>query len=68
MNAEFQRITTRGKRAFLNEQCKEIEENDRMGKTRDLLKKTGDTKGIFHAKDGHNKGQKWQAPNRSRKD
>ena len=52
MNAEFQRITTRGKRAFLNEQCKEIEENDRMGKTRDLLKKTGDTKGIFHAKMG----------------
>jgi len=67
-NAEFQRITMRGKRAFLNEQCKEIEENDRMGKTRDLLKKTGDTKGTFHAKDGHNKGQKWQAPNRSRKD
>ena len=68
LNAEFQRITRRGKRAFLNEQCKEIEENDRMGKTRELLKETGDTKGTFRAKDGHNKGQKWQAPNRSRKD
>ena len=68
VNAEFQRITRRGKRAFLNEQCKEIEENDRMGKTRELLKETGDTKGTFRAKDGHNKGQKWQAPNRSRKE
>ena len=68
LNAEFQRIARREKKAFLSNQCKEIEENSRMGKTRDLLKKTGDTKGIFHAKDGHNKGQKWQAPNRSRKD
>ena len=68
LNAEFQRIPRRDKKGFLSDQCKEIEENDRMGKTRDLLKKTGDTKGIFHAKDGHNKGQKWQAPNRSRKD
>ena len=68
MNAEFQRTARRDKKAFLNEQCKEIEENDRMGKTRELLKETGDTKGTFRAKDGHNKGQKWQAPNRSRKD
>ena len=68
LNAEFQRITRRDKKAFLSNQCKEIEENDRMGKTRELLKETGDTKGTFRAKDGHNKGQKWQAPNRSRKD
>ena len=51
-NAEFQRITMRGKRAFLNEQCKEIEENDRMGKTRDLFKKMRDTKGTIHTKMG----------------
>ena len=49
MNAEFQRIA---KRLFLNEQCKEIEENDRVGKTRDLFKKTGDIKGRFHARMG----------------
>ena len=49
MNAEFQRIARRGKKVFLNEQCKEIEENNRMGKTSDLLKKTGDVKGTFHA-------------------
>ena len=67
MNAEFQRIARREKKDFLSDQCKEIEENDRMGKTRDLLKKTGDTKGIFHAKDGHNKGQKQYVPNRSRR-
>ena len=51
MNAEFQRIAWTEKKAFLNDQCKEIEENNRMGKTRDL-KKTRDTKGIFHAKMG----------------
>ena len=68
LNAEFQRIARRDKKAFLSYQCKDIEENHRMGKTIELFKKTGDTKGIFHAKDGHNKGQKWQAPNRSRKD
>ena len=45
---------------FLSEQCKEIEENNRMGKTRDLFKKSGDIKGKFSCKDGHNKGQKWQ--------
>ena len=49
LNAEFQRIARRDKKAFLSDQCKEIEENNRMGKTRDLLKKIRDTKGTFHA-------------------
>ena len=52
LNAEFQRIARRHKKAFLSDQCKEIEENNRMGKTRDLFKKIRDTKGIFHAKMG----------------
>ena len=52
MNAEFQRIARRGKKAIVSEQCKEIEENNRMGKTRDRLKKIRDTKGTFHAKMG----------------
>ena len=52
MNAEFQRIARRDKKAFLSDQCKEIEENNRMGKTRDLFKKMRDTKGTFHAKRG----------------
>ena len=52
LNAEFQRITRRDKKVFLGDQCKEIEENNRMGKTRDLFKKIRDTKGIFHAKMG----------------
>ena len=52
LNAELQRITRRDKKAFLSDQCKEIEENNRMGKTRDLLKKIRDTKGTFHAKMG----------------
>ena len=52
MNAEFQRIARRGRKAFLNDQCKEIEENYRMGKTRDLFKKIRDTKGTYHAKMG----------------
>ena len=52
LNAEFQRIARRDKKAFLSDQCKEIEENNRMGKTRDLFKKIRDTKGIFHAKMG----------------
>ena len=52
MNAEFQRIARRDKKAFLNDQCKEIEENNRMRKTRDLFKKIRDTKGTFHAKMG----------------
>ena len=50
MNAEFQRIARKGKKAFLSDQCKEIEENNRMGKTRDLFKKIRHTKGTFHAK------------------
>ena len=50
LNAEFQRITSRDNKAFLSHQCKEIEENNRMGKTRDLFKKIRDTKGKFHAK------------------
>ena len=50
LNAEFQRIASRDKKAFLSDQCKEIEENNRMGKTRDLFKKIRDTKGTFHAK------------------
>ena len=50
LNAEFQRIARRDKKAFFSDQCKEIEENNRMGKTRDLFKKIRDTKGIFHAK------------------
>ena len=52
LNAEFQRIASRDKKAFLSDQCKEIEENNRMGKTRDLFKKIRDTKGTFHAKMG----------------
>ena len=52
MNAEFQRIEGRDKKAFLSDLCKEIEENNRMGKTRDLFKKITDTKGNFHAKMG----------------
>ena len=52
MNAEFQRIARRDKKAFLRDQCKEIEENNTMGKTRDLYKKIRDTKGTFHAKMG----------------
>ena len=52
LNAEFQRIARRDKKAFLSDQCKEIEENNRMGKTRDFFKKIRDTKGAFHAKMG----------------
>ena len=52
MNAEFQRLARRDKKAFLSDQCKEIKENNRMGKTRDLFKKIGDTKGKCHAKMG----------------
>ena len=52
LNAEFQRIARRDKKAFLNDQCKQIEENNRMGKTRDLFKKIRDIKGAFHAKMG----------------
>ena len=52
LNAEFQRMARRDRKAFLSDQCKEIEENNRMGKTRDLFKKIRDTKGVFHAKMG----------------
>ena len=52
LNAEFQKIARRDKKAFLSDQCKEMEENNRMGKTRDLFKKIRDTKGTFHAKMG----------------
>ena len=55
MNAEFQRMARRDKKNFLSDQCKEIEENNRMGKTRDIFKKMRDTKGIFHAKMGTKK-------------
>ena len=55
LNAEFQRIASRDKKAFLSDQCKEIEENNRMGKTRDLFKKIRDTKEIFHTKIGTKK-------------
>ena len=52
LNAEFQRRARRNKESFLNKQCKEVEENNRMGKTRDLFKKAGDIKGIFHVRMG----------------
>ena len=58
LNAEFQRIARRDKKAFLSDQCKEIEENNRMGKTRDLFKKIRDTEGTFHAKMGSIKDRK----------
>ena len=67
MNAEFRRTARRDKKDFLSEQCKEIEENNRMANTRDLFKKIRETKGTFQCKGGHNKGQKWYAPNRSRR-
>ena len=66
LNAEFQRIGRRDKKAFLSDQCKEIEENNRIGKARDLFKKVRDTKGIFHAKMGSVK-DRWYGPNRSRR-
>ena len=66
LNAEFQRIARKDKKGFFSHQCKEIEENNRMGKTRDLFKNIRDTKGTFHAKMS-SKGQKWYGPNRSRR-
>ena len=57
LNAEFQRIARRDKKAFFSDQCKEIEENNRMGKSRELFKKIRDTKGTFHAKMGLIKGR-----------
>ena len=67
LNGEFQRREKRGKKAFLSDQCKEIEENNTMGETKDLFKKTRDTKGTFHAKMGTIKKKKWYGPNRSRR-
>ena len=64
LNAEFQRIPRKDKKAFLSDQCKEIEENDRMGKTSYLFKKIGDTEGTFYAR-MINKGQTWQGHKRS---
>ena len=64
---KFRIITRRDKKAFLSEKCKEIEENNRREKTRDLFKKIRDNKGIFHAKMGTIKGQKWYGQNRSRR-
>ena len=67
LNAEFQRIARRDKKAFLSNQCKEMEENNRMGKTRDLFKKIRDYQGNISCKEGLNKGQKWYGPNRRRR-
>ena len=64
LNAEFQRLARRDKKAFLSDPCKEIEENSRMGKTRDLFKKIRYQRNIL-CKDGLDKGQKWYGPNRS---
>ena len=66
LNAEFQRIARRDKKIFLSDQCKEIEENNRLGKTRDLFKKIR-YQGNISCKDGLNIGQKWYGPNRSRR-
>ena len=66
LNAEFQTIARRDKRDLLSDQCKEIEENNRMGKTRDLFKKIR-YQGNVSCKDGLDKGQKWYGPNRSRR-
>ena len=66
LNTEFQRKARRERKAFFSDQCKEIEENNKMGKTRDLFKKIGDTKGTFHAM-RLNKRQEWYGPNRSRR-
>ena len=66
LNAEFQRIARIDKKAFFSDQCKETEENNRMGKTRDLFKKIRD-QGNISCKDGLDKGQKWYGPNRGRR-
>ena len=65
-NAEFQRIARGDKKAFISDQCKEIEENNRMGKTREVFKKIRNNKATFHAKMGTIKGQKPYGPNRSK--
>ena len=67
LNAEFQRIARKDKKAFLSDQCKEIEENNGMGKTKDLFKKIKRYQQNISCEDEHNKGQKWYGPNRSRR-
>ena len=67
LNAEFQRIARGDKKAFFSDQCKEMEENNRMGKTRDLFKKIRDNKGNFHEKIGTRKDRNRYGPNRSRR-
>ena len=67
LNAEFRRIARKDKKAFLSDQCKEIEDNNRLGKTRDLFKKIKRYQGNISCKDGLNKGQKWYRTNRSRR-
>ena len=67
LNAEFERIARRDKKAFLSDQCKEIEGKNRMGKTRDLVKKVRATKKTFHAKMGSIKDKKLYGPHRSRR-
>ena len=66
LNVEFQRIARRDKKAFLSDRCKEKEENNRMGKTKDIFKKQR-YQGNISCKDGLDKGQKWYGPNRSRR-
>ena len=68
LNAEFQGISRKEKRAFLNEQCTEIEENYRIVKVRDVFQENSRYQGNISCKDGHNKGQNWFGPNRSRSD
>ena len=68
LNAEFQRTARTDKKVFLSEQCKEIGENNRRGKTRDFFKKLKRYQGNNSCKDGHNKEHRWQGPNRSRRD
>ena len=68
LNVEFQKIAKRDKKTFLNEQCKEVEENNRMGMTRDLFQNNWRYQENISYKDGHNEGQKYQRPNRSRRD
>ena len=67
LNAEFQRIARRDKKAFFRDQCKEIQENNRMGKTRDLFQENQRYQRNISCKDGLDKGQKWYGPNRSRR-
>ena len=67
LKAEFQRIARREKKAFFSDKCKEIEEKNRMGKNRDLFKKIKRYQGNISCKDGLDKGQKWNGPNRSRR-